>query len=265
MRLIDLTGKIIGRWTVIVRAANTVQGGTRWLCRCECGTERVVHGTVLRHRRSPSCGCYRLINIVGKTFARLTVLSYHGVINHKPHWLCQCECGMTLPVRGDSLKDGNTQSCGCQLIDSVTKHGHSHSRPDKPPSRTYNTWQSMLVRCTRPGNFKYPRYGARGITVCERWMIFANFLTDMGERPPNTTLDRIDNNGNYEPENCRWATPKQQARNTSTNYMITYNGQIKSLAEWADIYGLPRLVIRGRLQLRWSIERAFTTPYLRRR
>jgi hypothetical protein len=268
MRPIDLTEKSIGRWFVISRAGSSPGGHARWLCRCMCGTERILDGAVLRDGRSQSCGCIKLEirqkNLIGKTFARLTVLSYHSIINRKSHWLCQCTCGTILPVRLDSLKDGNTQSCGCQLIDSATKHGHSHSRPDKPPSRTYNTWQSMLERCIRPSNFKYPRYGGRGITVCERWLIFTNFLVDMGERPSGMTIDRINNDGNYEPGNCRWATPKQQARNTSTNYMITYNGEKKSLPEWAEIHGLPRLVIRGRLQLRWSIERAFMTPYLPR-
>lgn len=197
-----------------------------------------------------------------KRFGRLTVIGHLEIIRGKAHWPCRCECGNTLVVRGDMLKCGNTRSCGCLKIESATKHGHSCSRPGKPPSRTYVSWQAMTVRCTDPTDEHYPSYGGRGVTICQRWLDFRNFLEDMGERPPGKTLDRFpDRDGNYEPGNCRWGTPGQQARNRRDNRMITHQGLTLCVADWADRVGIPRTVIQDRLRLKWDDEKAVSTPY----
>ena len=129
----------------------------------------------------------------------------------KTAWDCLCICGTTRLVRERLLKSGRSQSCGCErnerISQSKTKHGMSFTP-------TYKSWRSMLDRCRNPGATKFPEYGGRGITVCDRWLdSFENFLADMGERPAGKTLDRENVNGNYEPDNCRWATPKEQANN----------------------------------------------------
>ena len=128
-------------------------------------------------------------------------------------------------------------------------------------TRTYTSWSMMLTRCRNPNNCVYQEYGAKGIVVCERWSDFLNFLSDMGERPHGTTLDRINNAGNYEPQNCRWATRIQQNNNRANNRLITWGGKTQSIAEWARELQMPMKALNGRLnRLGWTIERAITQP-----
>jgi hypothetical protein len=154
------------------------------------------------------------LNLAAQRFGRLVALSVTTKKNttgkSKRYWACQCDCGAVTEVETYSLRCGETTSCGCFHVDQLVSRSTKHGASGTP---TYHSWSSMIWRCasTKPKYFKY--YGARGITVCERWQIFENFLADMGERPAGTTIDRINNDGNYEPGNCRWASWSVQLKN----------------------------------------------------
>lgn len=142
-------------------------------------------------------------------------------------------------------------------------HGHSTK---STASRTYTTWAMMKNRCKNKNAPNYPRYGGRGITYCERWEQFENFLEDMGDRPEGKTLDRIDTNSNYCPENCKWSSVKEQQRNTRTTKFFTYNGETKCLSEWSEILGIKKATLIYRIKY-WPIDHAFSNikPHVRPR
>jgi len=152
----------------------------------------------------------------GNTYGRTTVIKFSHVNKHRmAMWHCLCECGTKTVVCGNDLRSGVTTSCGCYRaeIEKVSGLKHGYAKRDRQAHGIYESWRSMHQRCRDPKRKGYKNYGGRGITVCEAWGKFENFLEDMGPRPAGKTLDRIDNNGNYEPGNCRWATPKQQLAN----------------------------------------------------
>lgn len=189
-------------------------------------------------------------------FGQLTVIRFAGYQHKQAFWLTRCDCGNERTIRANSLLRGNSSSCGCQRK-GFLKHGYA--RTDHKTA-TYRSWIAMRTRCGNPNIPKYQDYGGRGIRVCERWNSFESFLADMGERPPGMSIDRIDNDGDYCPENCKWSTNKEQCRNQRWTVRLTYNGETKTRQEWCEVYGIKLSTLRERLLRGWTLDQVFNTP-----
>lgn len=181
---------------------------------------------------------HNFVDHSGQKFGRLTVGKCLG--GRRTKWECLCDCGKTTIVQGKKLRSGHTVSCGClrteMLVDRATIHGHAKSTYKHP---VYRIWKGIVARCMNKNNKVFHRYGGRGIKICDRWLSYRNFYSDMiGTWEPGLSIDRIDNNGNYEQGNCRWASRKQQSRNTNRTIYVTIGGVTKPLAVWAEQSGL---------------------------
>lgn len=177
--------------------------------------------------------------------------------DRKTYWNCRCDCGVERRVRVDVLRR-DYPSCGCVATEKLKKFATTHGAYSASKS-TYRSYCSMIDRCTNPNHPHSRHYLERGITICDRWLGPdgpANFIADMGVRPPNTSLDRIDNDGGYEPSNCRWATAKEQQRNKRANVLVEYCGESLSVSEWAERFGIDPEKPRHRLKRGWDFEAA---------
>jgi hypothetical protein len=204
-----------------------------------------------------------LINLIGQRFGSLEVVARAIPCTDKngtAMWLCRCDCGKHSQVVRSSLISGRTKSCGCLSASirsaSSKKHG-AHNTPE------YKVWVAIKQRCTNPKCKAYKSYGARGISLCSEWNSFEQFLKDMGRRPSSKhSIDREDNNGNYEPSNCRWATRVEQANNTRRSRTFIYNGKAMSLREIVETSGstVPYQRVWSRVLKGWPLEQALTAP-----
>lgn len=270
VRALDLTGRVFGRWVAVSRAESHGDTKARWHCQCACGRTAVVLTGSLMNGKSTSCGCLRretiaklVLDLTGQTFGRLTALRRVENDKHgKTRWVCLCECGAETVRSANRMRRGESLSCGCLQretnVSAPTRHGAAKVGRT---TREYEAWSNMLARCENPKATHFEFYGGRGIMVCKDWHDFALFIADMGPKPtPKHSLDRINVNGNYEPTNCRWATPHEQMRNTRRNRFVTHNGETLTLAEWAERLGTSGTVIGLRLRHGWSEEKAVTEP-----
>ncbi len=201
----------------------------------------------------------KIIDRRGKRFGKLTVIK-QNIGAKKTSWECLCDCGNTTVVVGGNLTSRNTISCGCVRLSNY-KNGTNNRKHGMVHTVEFFTWSRIKQRCYNTSNLKYPSYGERGIKVCDRWLeSFNNFFEDMGYRPSDcNSIDRIDNDGDYCPENCKWSTPKEQANNRRLRKSISYNGITMSYAWWSLSLGGTRHLVSHRIKRGWSEERAVST------
>lgn len=211
----------------------------------------------------------RFIDRTGQKFGRLKVISFAGKkTGGQSLWNVRCDCGNVKVVSANGMVEGHTRSCGCLAMETIAKIGKlskgvppTHGHTSGGASREYASWMNMKNRCRNPNSEKFRIYGARGIKVCQRWLdSFENFLSDMGKKPIGLTLERINVNGDYEPSNCVWDTPKVQANNTRVNRRLTLNGTTLTLTQWSEKIGITSASLSERIESGWTLERALTEP-----
>jgi hypothetical protein len=203
----------------------------------------------------------------GRIFGKLTVMSESKKIKFPSGkiartWLCSCACGVQKVIRQDHLLSGVVVSYGC-VMRSISRERGRYGK-DNGLTRIAFCWRNMIARCQNSNNPNFHHYGGRGIKVCERWHSVENFIADMPPMPPGMELDRIDNDGDYEPGNCRWATRQSQMRNTRGNVKLTIDGETRCIQEWSEISGINPGAIRARLKYGWDAKTAVFKPSMRK-
>lgn len=241
--LINEIGNRYGKLIVLEDAGN-IKGVHKWKCKCDCGNFVVVAGVKLRSGHTKSCGCLKneigstlSKNEIGNKYGNLTVINCGGTDNGYMSWICKCDCGNIVKVRGSNLRNGNTTSCGCYQKENPPRLTHG-----KTNNRIYKIWSCMKTRCSNPNSNRHESYLDKGIKICEDWLIFENFYEwsiNNGYKY-NFSIDRIDNNGNYEPSNCRWADSETQSNNKSNNHVLTYNNESLTVTQGERKFGLYR-------------------------
>lgn len=265
-------GKKFNMLTCLEYSHNVCGKGRFFKFRCDCGNEITALIGRVKNGSPKSCGCLQRINIrkatfkdlTGQKFNYLTVLEYAGRKNSRTMWKCLCECGNITIVDGNSLKSGNTKACGCHQSDGwgINKtHGMSKTR-------LYRIWMGIKNRCYRKSNKYYQNYGGRGIRICDEWLDSFEHFRDWAFNngySDELTLDRIDNDGIYCPNNCRWVDRYEQMNNMRNNHNISFNGKTLTIAEWSREIGIPSQVLMNRINnYGWSEEEALTIPILKK-
>ena len=264
MKSKDLTGMRFGKLTVISRGENKLSGGQQkvtWKCVCDCGETITVWASSLTKGKAVSCGCGKRLQLVGKRFGKLLVVSPYGTKNGASMWLCKCDCGNTAIKKGAALKAGVGCHCGCVKNEMLRKRFQTHNLSR---TRLYKIWNGMKNRCSNTNLREYKYYGGRGIKVCNEWkedfMKFYDWAI-ANDYADELTIDRIDVDGDYSPSNCRWITNREQQFNKRNNVLLTHNGETKTLTEWCEEKHLAYQTLRGRIyRLGWSIDKAIETP-----
>lgn len=247
------------RWTILQKFKDSKTKRIKAECVCDCGNKKVVDFYTILSGKSKSCGCLqkertakaRRIDLKNKKFGKLLVL-YRNKTN--PKWVCKCDCGKIINVTTSNLTTGNSKSCGCTSAQNLTTHGR-YKHP------CYVHWRSMRQRCLNTNSSDYLNYGKRGISICKEWDNIEQFILDMGLPPSKThTLDRINNNGNYCPENCKWSTPKEQMNNRRNTPIL----EEITLKKWCLKHNLPYEAVYQRFRKGWSAEKIKSTPILKK-
>jgi hypothetical protein len=208
-------------------------------------------------KQKHTCLLPHVQDLTGLKIKRLRVLQYSHTDGRNSYWFCRCDCGTTKVFPRRRLP--YIHSCGCYKSDWAREQFQTHG---KTKTKEHRAWCGMITRCYNTRNHKYPDYGGRGVIVCERWRhSFESFLADMGQAPsPAHSIDRIDNDGPYSPDNCRWATATEQARNQRKSHILTHNDRSLTTAEWAIEIGIPVTTLHNRLSSGWSVEKSLSTP-----
>lgn len=261
--------RLEGKWYGMLQVIEEVMPDAddkerRWLCKCECGNTRIVKQSCLKDNRNCSCGCaLEQPNYIGKRYGRLVVIGEGETIRdssgHKRGtFICQCDCGKVIILnRRTFIKEG-VQSCGC-LKELRKKYKTVKYK------KLHDCWVAMKQRCYNPNEHNYNNYGGRGIKVCPEWLtqggayVFCDWALNNGYRD-DLSIDRINVNGDYTPENCRWIPMAEQQRNRRNNHWIEYNGETKCLAEWAETLNIDYSLLCSRIGNGWSMEEAITIP-----
>ena len=265
-----MIGQRFGRLEIIGYAGRNKRNRKVWICKCDCGNTKEINQDDLKSGRVNSCGCLRkekaaslnYKDLTGMKFGEWNVISRgHTDKSKKIHWLCECSCGNRSEVSANSLLSGNSTKCiECSAKEKAKKcikHG-------KSKDRIYNIYRGMKSRCLNKNNYSYSHYGERGIKVCDEWLGetgFKNFYDWAMNHgySDELSIDRINVDGNYDPNNCRWATKDEQQCNKTNSILIEYKGEKKTVAEWAKIYGINYYTLLSRIKSNWDIEKALLT------
>lgn len=258
MKINEMIGMKFGHLTVI---GIDDKERYRLICKCDCGTVKSIRKSGLISGETKSCGCqrFKIKDLTNMRFGKLVAIKPVGRKRRKVVWLCKCDCGKEVEVVGTSLSNGNTKSCGC----STLKHGMFGTR-------IYGVWRSMKERCYVKKHISYPNYGGRGIKVCDEWQEFIPFMEwayengyDENAKRGECTLDRIDVNGDYCPENCRWVSQSVQSNNRRDNVYIEYNGIVDTLSNHAKENGISPVLAETRKLQGMSVEKIFSKENLK--
>ena len=209
---------------------------------------------------------YDYAGIVGKQFGRLTVVSTpNGIPDSRTKVLCKCQCGVLKEIMTKNLFLGGAKSCGCANREALERHRRTNGWYEQCKDHPLrHVWLGMMCRCYKTNHTFYHRYGGRGIGVCSRWHSFDVFVSDVGPRPEGTSLDRINNDDDYAPENCRWATQREQMAHTSCSRLVEYKGETLPLAHWAKKLQVSHQTLHARFDRGWTVEAAFDVTNLRK-
>lgn len=248
VNFINRTGQRYGMLTVLRLGEKTPSGDIRWVCRCDCGNEIAVIADSLNSGHTRSCGCLKAVNtnakdITGERYGNLIVLNRAGAIKGKAAWNCLCDCGNRVVRTGDVLRQGACTHCGCRTGEN---HSNGAKRHGMSKTRLAHIWSSMKQRTENPDCNTYKYYGARGIKVCEEWKnsfeTFRDWALTNGYSD-KLTIDRIDVNKGYFPDNCRWVDVYIQANNKTDNHYITRGGETHTLADWCRILNVSKSTV----------------------
>jgi hypothetical protein len=262
----DLTGKVFGRITVIESTDKRYDRKVVWRCVCKCGKFCFIGTSQLTSGNTKSCGClriekagqYKKLNLIGKRFGSWTAIE--GDIKRKGgkriFWKCICDCGTERLVSTEDLMSGHSKSCGCSIGIPRGSHGLSYDK-------LYKTWSGMVQRCENENSASWKYYGGKGVVVCKEWRLsfkcFWEWANNNGYED-GLTIDRLDNNGNYEPLNCRWVTIKENNRNKGCIKKLTINGDTKKLVEWCELFNVNPSTVYRRLKEGWTEIDALLKP-----
>lgn len=270
----DYTGKRFGK-LVAVKYDHTRGVGIKskawWEFLCDCGNTRVANTAKMR-AKGDSAACLQCqvsgnaMDYTGVRFGKLVGEAFHHSTEDNARvWLMRCDCGGSRLITPSKLNsEGEEAAClPCRKLEGVgiLRTATVVREAGSSQGLTYASWQAMKTRCLNVNDHGYPNYGGRGIKIYQPWIeSYDNFLSDMGERPEGTTIDRIDGNGNYEPGNCRWATPTEQNNNLSSNHRLSFNGESLTVKQWSRKLKINDQTLHERLKAGWPLEKALTEP-----